>query len=265
MSITRITLLAAILSGCSDYGMTHSTVKYVGDTGSPDEPAEQDAPAEPDVAAEPDEAQDPGEGAAVPEEEDCEDEGVVFDVDSVSTLQDAFGLPMVRDGLTLEGPDASEGWRPTTVEVMVMLPAWYFDWYADENSVSIEIYPSSSPQGRPWRLEQRVRKADLSWSDLRLPADADWSGDDRDQIAAWMSFDFSDQIAPGELTSPDLFVAVGWDSMGYPNVGYSNFELSCTANWTDYGDGSWRQNSGSDCSWPMMRISYERIVAEDCD
>ena len=263
MSPSRLVLLSGLLSGCSDYGMTHYTIKYAEDTGSaPEEVAEDEATASPDVV----EDQETPEGSgAVSTEEDCDDEGVALDVDSVSTLQDAFGLPMVRDGLTIEGPTTEDGWRPTTVEVMVMLPDWYFDWYEDENSVTVEIYQGNSPSGRAVRLEQRVRKAELDWSELRLPADADWSGDDRDQIAAWMTFDFSDQIAPGSFRSSELFVAVGWDSMGFPNVGYSNFELPCAANWTDYGDGSWRQNSGSDCSWPMMRISYERIVPEDCD
>ena len=264
MTTSRAIMLLALSCGCSDYGMTHYSIKYADDSGSaPEVEDAADAP-EADTPDPVEESPEDGSGAVVPDD-DCEEEGVVFDVDSVSTLQDAFGLPMVRDGLTLEGPSTSDGWRPTTVEVMVMLPSWYFDWYADENAITIEIYPSATPQGRPWRIEQRVRKAELDWANLQLPADADWSGDDRDQVAAWMTFDFSDQIPQGAFTSPDLFVAVGWDSLGFPNVGYSNFELSCVANWTDYSDGTWKQNSGSDCSWPMMRISYERLVSEDCD
>jgi hypothetical protein len=53
--------------------------------------------------------------------------------------------------------------------------------------------------------------------------------------------------------------------MGFPNVGYSNFELNCTQNWTDYGDGSWRQNSGNDCSWPMLKIEKEVRNPGDCE
>lgn len=266
MFSSRSMLVAVFAFGCSDYGMTHYSIKYADDTGSaPEEVDAVETPDAPEQVEEEPERESEGSGATVPDDEDCEEEGVALDVDSVSTLQDAFGLPMVRDGLSIEGPNTTEGWRPTTVEVMVMFPAWYFDWYGDENTVTVEVYEGSSPSGRPYRLDQRVRKADLSWSDLRLPANADWSGDDRDQIAAWMTFDFSDQIAAGSFTGSDLFVAVGWDSMGFPNVGYSNFELACAANWTDYGDGSWRQNTGSDCSWPMMRISYERVVSEDCD
>jgi hypothetical protein len=259
-------LISAFALGCSDYGMTHYTIKYADDTGTaPEEVDVVDTPAPTEEAEEVEEPEPEGNGSALPADEDCEEEGVALDVDSVSTLQDAFGLPLVRDGLTIQGPETPDGWRPTTVEVMVMFPAWYFDWYADENTVTVEVYQGASPSGRPYRLDQRVRKADLSWAPLRLPANADWSGDDRDQIAAWMTFDFSDQIPPGSFGDSELFVAVGWDSMGFPNVGYSNFELACAANWTDYGDGSWRQNTGADCSWPMMRISYERIVSEECD
>ena len=66
------------------------------------------------------------------------------------------------------------------------------------------------------------------------------------------------------LHSSDYFVAISWDSWGFPNVGYSNFELDCTANWSDYGDGRWVQNSGVDCSWPMLRITTEVGDPEDC-
>lgn len=263
MSMSRLACVALLASACSDYGVTHTTIKYAQDTG---DPTAGDGGETVDTPSADSEDADPPEGSAdVGSDDDCEEEGVALDVDSVSTLQDAFGLPLVRDGLTIDGPGGSRGWRPTTVEVMVMLPDWYFDWYADENTLSVEIYEGASPNGRAYRLDQRVRKAELAWEPLTLPADADWSGDDRHQIAAWMTFDFSDQIDPGGFDATQLFVAVGWDAMGFPNVGYSNFELPCAANWTDYGDGSWRQNSGADCSWPMMRLSYERVVAEDCD
>ena len=236
-------LLASLFTlACSDHRLTYTVKEIPADTGAPldEEPT-------PD------------------EEDDCEEEGVVLDMDDVSTLQDAFGLPTVRDGLSLEGPVTDSGWRPTTVEVQVMLPAWYFDWYEDENAITVEIYAGSTPSGTPWRVTRQVRKAELDWQDIRLPANADWSGDDLDQVGAWMSFDFRDQIPAEAFSGTDFFVAVGWDSLGFPNVGYSNFEMPCVANWTDYGDGHWSQNSGNDCSWPMLRISHERTVTEECD
>lgn len=259
MNLSRLVLASLLWVGCTDYSMTGYTIKTIGDTGG-----EGETEGATDENGDGSSASSSGSGSTT-SEDDCDEVGVVMDVDSVSTLQDAFGLPMVRDGLTLDGPNAPDGWRPTTVDVLVMLPDWYFDWYADEDTITIEVYDSATPTGRPWRLAQRVRKSQLDWEPLRLPADADWSGDDRDQIAAWMSFDFSDQIPSGSFVTPELFVAVGWDGMGFPNVGYSNFELPCEANWTDYGDGRWSQNSGRDCSWPMMRIQYERIVPDDCE
>lgn len=80
-----------------------------------------------------------------------------------------------------------------------------------------------------------------------------------------MTFDFSDQIPHGALTAPGFFVAVAWDDLGFPNVGYSNFEMPCASSWTDHGDGSGSQNTGQDCSWPMMGISHERVVVDACD
>lgn len=50
---------------------------------------------------------------------------------------------------------------------------------------------------------------------------------------------------------------MGWDGHGFPNVGYSNFELDCVKSWTDHGQGSWKRNSGQDCSWPMLKIGVE--------
>jgi hypothetical protein len=251
MIMRPFALAAALLAGCSDQNLNYITDASPG--------GEEETLGDPET----DEVTD----EVVDEEDDCEDEeGVVLDMDAISTLQDAFGLASVRDGLSLQGPEgADEGWRPTTVEAQVMLPSWYFDWYDDENSITVTIYEGAEPTGNPWVLTQQVRKADLDWAPLQLPADADWSGDDRDQIAAWMTFDFSDQIEPGEFQDGNFFVAVGWDDLGYPNVGYSNFEMPCASNWTDYGDGYWKQNSGQDCSWPMMRISHERTVIDECE
>ena len=129
------------------------------------------------------------------------------------------------DGLTIEGPNTTEGWRPTTVEVMVMFPAWYFDWYGDENTVTVEVYEvallRSSIPARPTGAQGRPVVVGL-----RLPANADWSGDDRDQIAAWMTFDFSDQIAAGAFYWLGPVCGGGWDSMASPTWG-TRTELSC--------------------------------------
>ena len=45
-------------------------------------------------------------------EDDCVENTTGFDIEEVSTLQDAFGLPYVRDGLTLDlDLNTDEKWR----------------------------------------------------------------------------------------------------------------------------------------------------------
>jgi hypothetical protein len=243
--------LLAIVSGCSEYDVSAIPPQALAamDTGLPETATDQ---------------------PPVEEEEDCVESSTAFDIEEVSTLQDAFGLPQVRDGLTLavDGSNIDQGrsWRPVSVQILVMFPTWYFDFYDDSNALTVDFYPSSSPTGTsPISKTIQIRKADLNWDALLLPANADWSGDDRNQMAAWLEFDLRD-LAPAEgYISPDYFVSLGWDSIGFPNVGYSNFELSCPQNWTDYGTGSYVQNSGQDCSWPMMKIEIETLAPGDCE
>ena len=242
--------LLAIASGCSEYDVSAIPTQAVTglDTGSI-EPNSDPPPSE---------------------EDDCVESSTAFDIEEVSTLQDAFGLPQVRDGLTLtvDGSNIQQGrtWRPISVQILVMYPTWYFDFYDDSNALTVDFYPSSSPGGSlPLSKTVQIRKSALNWEPMLLPANADWSGDDREQMAAWLEFDLSDLGAEDGYTSTDYFVSLGWDSIGFPNVGYSNFELSCTQNWTDYGNGSYVQNSGQDCSWPMLKIEIETLAPGDCE
>ena len=200
-------------------------------------------------------------------EDDCVENTTGFDIEEVSTLQDAFGLPYVRDGLTLDlDLNTDETWRPTNVEVLIMFPEWFYDFYDDSNSLSIHIYDTANPtQSTPYSHTKNIVKSELSWNSITLGPDADWSGEDPNQMGAWVDFDFTDIIPPDAFSSTNYFVAVEWDYLGFPYVGYSNFELNCTQNWTDYSDGSWRQNEGQDCSWPMFKIEVERTYEGDCE
>jgi hypothetical protein len=248
-------LFLTLALGCTDYDLKAlSGDGYSGDDTAT--PLMDDAP---EATPEPDE-----------EEEECVEGSTAFDIEEVSALQDAFGLPHVRDGLTLKVDGANiewgSSWRPMAVKVLVMYPQWYFDFYDDSNSLTVNFYPSATPSGvTPATKTVLIRKADLDWEPLLLPPDADWSGDDRNQVAAWLEFDLSDVAPESGYTSTDYFVSLGWDSMGFPNVGYSNFELNCAQNWTDYSSGSYVQNSGQDCSWPMMKIEIETIASDECE
>jgi hypothetical protein len=198
----------------------------------------------------------------------CTQRGEGFDIEEVSVLQDVANYPNNRDGVILSFDDSGfasdESWRPVTIEVMVMLSIWDFDGYDDTSVVGIEVYDADNPlESEPYRLEQTLVRADLEWQDITLPYDAAIAGQlmDYEQKRAWMSFDFSDTIPDSGMESTEYLVSVTWDSSGYPAIGYSNFNLACDKNWTDYGDGAYVLNSteaGRDeCSWPMFRMELE--------
>jgi hypothetical protein len=152
----------------------------------------------------------------VPEEpeDDCVEDSTSFDIEDVSALREAFGLPDVCDGLNLSvTPDHVEGdkrWRPTEVQVLASYPAWYYDFYDDSNSLTVAFYASGTPTGVSYTKTLPIRKDGLDWAPLTLPADADWSGSDREQMAAWLTFDL-DSVVPGEgFRTTDYFVALEW-------------------------------------------------------
>ena len=248
----RCTILALpLLTACSEYGMATIEKPYLGeDTAYSTE-------------------MDGESSTTTTDDDDCTESTTAFDIEEVSGLQDAFGLPHVRDGLMLEVPEedlsGGKSWRPKSVEVLVMYPEWYFDWYDDSNSLSVHFYPSATPSSQPYSQTIQIKKNQLDWQPITLPYDADWSGDDRDQIGAWLTFDLTSIIPAEGFEFTEYFVSLEWDSMGYPNVGYSNFELPCTQNWTDYSNGSYTQNSGTDCSWPMLKIEIETLTPGDCE
>jgi hypothetical protein len=234
-------VLLVFALGCSDYNFSAAP--------------ERETPAAPEVP-EPD--------------DDCIESSTAFDIEEVSELQDAFGLPLVQDGLMLGlGAGAIDGdqtWRPVAVKVLVMYPDWYFEFYDDSNELTVNFYPQATPTvAAPLSKTVVIKKSELQWEEILLPANADWSGDDREQMAAWLTFDLRDVVPESGYTTDEYFVSLGWDTMGFPNVGYSNFELNCPQNWTDYGTGAYVQNSGQDCSWPMMKIEIEVLSPGDCD
>ena len=204
----------------------------------------------------------------------CVTDDAAFDIEEVSMLQDAAGYPSNRDAVVLEFDDSllldGDTWRVTRVDLMAMVPAWVFDDYAGGDSLRVEVWDSDRPEGQgDWTVDVAIQPDDLLWEGVTLSPDAYWAGqrNELEQHRAWMSFDFSEVIPEEGMTSNRYTVGVAWRSNGLPTVGYSNFNLACNANYTDYGDGNWTLNSsdgdGDECSWPMMRVSVETRTVDD--
>ena len=206
----------------------------------------------------------------------CVDTKNAFDVEEVSILQDAAGYAGARDAIVMDFDsgdfDAGEGWRVVTVEIMAMIPTWQFEWYGDDIPLSVEIYDAADPNStEPWVLTQTITKSQWDWQDIVLPADAAVAGQtlDYEQTRAWVRFDFSDIIPQSGMTSDQYLVSIAWDSFYAMAVGYSNFNLACDKNWTDWGDGFVLNSTtagSNECSWPMFRFELEtRRYQDNCD
>ena len=201
------------------------------------------------------------------DEDDCYETDYAFDIEEISELQDAFGLPMVQDGLNMRmdmNADAL-GWRPTAVEVLVMMPDWYFQYYDNSNALTVHIFDAGAPvNGERFTKTLPVRKSDLDWAPLTLPPGADWSGDDPNQVAAWLRFDFDDVIASGAFQGSDYFVAVAWDGLGFPMSVTPTLGSPAPRTGQTMAMANGSKTSGDDCSWPMFKIEVEQVSEDEC-
>ncbi len=244
-----------------------------------EEPTTEDEPSDPEVPTEDEDSGDP-----------CTEVVTAFDIEEVSTLQDAaspylvtdprllgFAEPWHRDALVLtyaipaDEPDTS--WRVSAVEVLVMIATERFETHPDGGMLGIEVFDGSDPRTAPtWTATQTVNKAELTWTSYTLPFDAAISGplSEYHQQGTWLRFDLTDVVPETGMTSAEFVVGVQWEELSQVAVGYSNFNRACDRNWTEWAPYSgWRLNgdatSGSQCSWPMMRVEIERIYTDDCD
>jgi hypothetical protein len=198
-----------------------------------------------------------------------------FDIEAVSVLQDAAGYPGSRDAVVLDlapGGDV-EAWQVSGVDVLAMVPAWVFDSYGGGDVLTVDVFDGHNPtNAQVWSVSQGIDMDSLQWERVQLPPDAFWAGlrDELDQYQAWMHFDFSELLPEEGLHAEYTTIGLTWSGSGLPTVGYSNFNMDCSRNWTDYGDGRWEENGadgdGMECSWPMMKVQLEtRRFADECN
>ena len=223
--------------------------------------------------------QDSGFEEAVNEEaeDDCVELQDGFDIESVSVLQDAAGYANGADAVILNFDTSvlnpGDTWRVSKVDILIMIPQNQFDYFADGTEVSAQVFDSTNPtMGQYWTVTLPIYKSDHNWQPITLPWDAAIAGQTYayEQYGAWVSFDFSSVIPETGMSSSSYIAGAKWNPTGIPAVGYSNFNLDCSVNWTDYGDGVWILNSVNtssqyQCSWPMMKVEIEINRADQCD
>jgi len=294
MGIRWTWLTLALLAGCSEYKFESTE----DDPDEPDELPESDPPSplggdEDTGAAElpPDEGVDedpPDDGGPEEEEDPCSEVVTAFDIEEISSLQDAvsphlasihpLGMynPWYRDALILDYtvPEAGEGesWRISAVYALVMVASDRFALFADGLPLTVEVFDGADPTLVPgWASTQPVVKGDLEWSDYTLPFDSAISGSFSEwtQKGAWMRFDMTEVIPETGMSSDQFVVGIQWETLSQVAVGYSNFNRDCDRNWTEWEVGTgWNLNGAPGdppgCSWPMLRVEIEHSYTEDC-
>lgn len=200
----------------------------------------------------------------------CTTEDAALDLEELSVLQDTFAIARGRDALALrydgELPEGAT-WRVSQVDVLAALPRDEAATFEDGQKVTVSVWEGSDPTAtEPWSLGQELDVEALTWEDAFLP-DGDHVEEAR-QTVAWWSFDLRGILPEEGMEGVEYVVSVGWGQQGLPTLGYSNFELACDANWTDWGSGfSHNSTDPADlsCSWPMLRVHAEvREERKDC-
>ena len=237
-----------------------------------DELSYYEAPPEPEP--QPEDTTAPTPFAEPPPEDDwCVSEETDFDIEEVSVLEDAFGLPNLRDAIVLEYDashlQAGETWRVRSVDVLAMIPDILFQYMDDSEELTIEVYDAASPLGTaPYVKRQNLPISQMQWETINLPGSSIGSFK-----RAWWRFDFGSIIPTSGMHSSQYIVGIHWPASGEPTVGYSNYNRACDKNWTNSGAGFFLNSNtesslGNErCSWPMLRVNIEnrRYTEEICD
>jgi hypothetical protein len=202
-------------------------------------------------------APDAGEDTSAP----CAYTELGFDIEAVSTLENALGIEGGRDAVVLSYDDAlPEGatWRVRSVDLNLLIPLRDFPVFADGQELKVQVWEGTDPNAtRPWRLSQTFHKGDHVWEAADTPDPTSTTA--TRHMSTWWTFDLSETVPATGMAGTDYVVAVAWDESGAPALGYSNYNRPCSGNWTNWGPGvAFAHNQGgSSCAWPMLRVEIE--------
>ena len=94
------------------------------------------------------------------DEEECSETFINFDIEEVSTLQDAVSYSVAgwsQDAVALNFDDANLGpnqtWRVSAMEILVLISEAHFPHFVDGQEIHIQEYDSSNPNtGNSWTM-----------------------------------------------------------------------------------------------------------------
>jgi hypothetical protein len=207
----------------------------------------------------------------------CTSRAPAFDIEEVSTLESAWGSEwwtadaVVLDSLPLENPEAS--WRVVSVDVLVMVPKSHMDGSSPSPSdfegapLTVEVFDTNDlndAEAQKWSLTQNLNTADLTWTPHTFSTET--NALETEYVQAWWNFNIAGETSDTPMTADQFAVGIRWPQYSVPEVGYSNFDRPCDANWQVNAGGTttWQHNSdtsGNDstCSWPMFRVETEVV------
>ena len=267
-------MIVAVLLSCTDYELKNVEESSSGGDEAGSEGGtngEHDS----DNTEETETTEDPN-NESQEEEEECSESSIHFDIEDVSTLQDAVSYSVAgwsQDAVVLNFNDsalaANQKWRVSAVEILVLISEAHFPNFVDGQEIHIQVFDANNPNTTSfWTMTGEIIRSEHNWSEYTLPNDAWYAGTyaEYQQKGVWLRFDTRTVIS--SMTSSDFMVGVLWEPPGMVKLGYSNFNQDCEQNWSNYGSG-WGLNSENPdffgCSWPMMRIEIEVITVGDCE
>jgi hypothetical protein len=207
----------------------------------------------------------------------CTSRAPAFDIEEVSELESAWGSEwwtadaIVLDSVPLDNPEAA--WRVVSVDVLVMVPKSHLDgsspWPSDFEGapLTVEVFDTNDlndSTAQTWSLTQNLRTAELTWTDHTFSAMT--NALETEYVQAWWNFNIAGETSDSPMTAEQFAVGIRWPQLSVPEIGYSNFDRPCNANWQVNTDGPQKwQNNGetseddSSCSWPMFRVETEVV------
>jgi len=224
-----------------------------------------------------------------------------FDVDQVSEFTMAYNLkdaPGV-DAVIIPGRPSSleddDKWSVSTVSIMIVVPSDAPD-FGKGGKIGVRLWDGTAfnkSSTKFWEVTKTFDPDDLKWSTAKGSHDVNrsdcYNDDECDSgyscasdwglcrktttvKTAYLEFDLGAKIGSAGLKSSKIAVGVVWPrgSSVYPLVGASDFDRPCKDNWTDFGDGTYQQTGGSQCTWPMVKVKTteaRKVVTQttDCD